>query len=173
ALELSGNDHQCLVLKARILCRLNQLSDSLEIFKLIYDQNPRDETAILNLTESFYFNGIIAEAKKLEEQYAPLFQTRSQGKLLDFFKLMEFYLSNNNEKLKEIAKKTLNFDNLNETKKYIENWDLTESLFFLSKQNDTETKKITQNIIWYWNGNIRGADLLKKLGLEVPKTSEI
>lgn len=172
ALELSKNDVDVLNLKGRILCRLNQLNDAVETYQLAISVNPTNSPSIVNTAECLMFAKDIEGAKKLIEQHKAIFESKESGRLLEMFELFELYHSSNKDRLLEIAKSYVDFNNLSVTGKKMIGWDLSEAIYFIHFQPDGELKKIIQNIIWYWDGRIDGRTLLTGLNLELPKPPE-
>lgn len=172
SLELSKNDIDVLNLKGTILCRLNQINEAVETFQLALSVNPTNTKTILNAAECFLFAKDIEGTKKLIEQHRGIFESKENGRLLEMFELIELYHSSNKEKLTEIVKSYISLDNLSVTSKRITGWDLKEAQFFAHYQPEGELKKIIQNIIWYWDGQIDGTTLLTRLGIELPKPPE-
>lgn len=172
ALDLSKNDIDVLNLKGTILCRLNQLNEAVETFQIALSEKPTNTKTIYNAAECFYFAKDITSAKKLIEEHKALFESKENGKLLEIFEILDLYHLSNKDKLIEIVKGYVDIDNLTVTSKRINNWDLKEAQYFAHYQPDGELKKILQNIIWYWDGQIDGATLLTRLNIEHPKPVE-
>jgi hypothetical protein len=172
ALDLSNNEISVLNLKGRVLCRLNQIKDAVDVFLLAHKTNPTDNTTILNTVECLYFAKDIEGAKKLIEQHKGLFESKENGRLLELFHLIELYYSGDKASLLEIAKGYVDINNLKMSGKKMSGWDLKEAQFFSHFEPDGELKTIIQNIIWYWDGLLTGENLLQKLNIELPKPEQ-
>lgn len=172
ALNISGTDADLLNQKGQILCRLNQINDAVQTFMFARKSNPNDNTTILNTAECLYFAKDIEGAKKIVSEHKGLFESKENGRLLELFNLLELFFNGESNKLLEIAKSYVNINNLKSSGKIISSWDLNEVQFFIHYQPENELKKIIQNIVWYWDGQITGETLLTRLKIELPKDSE-
>ncbi len=169
ALDISGNDISMLNLKGRVLCRLNQLKDAVDVYLLANKTNPNDNSTILNTAECLYFAKDIEVAKKIIEQHKGLFESKENGRLLELFHLIELYHSAEREKLIQIAKGYVDLSNLKMSGTKMTGWDLGEAKYFIHFEPESEQKKIIQNIIWYLDGSLTGESLLQNLNIPLPQ----
>ena len=172
ALNINSEDADLLNLKGRILCRLNLIKDAVDSFMLARKANPNDSITILNTAECLYFNNDIETAKKLIEEHKSLFENKEYGKLLDLLNIFELFHNNKKEELLAIAEGFVDFNNLKSKSDKISGWDFQEALFFIYHQQESEMKKITQNILWYLDSQITSETLLKRLDIELPIKTE-
>lgn len=170
ALDLSKNDIDVLNQKGAILCRLNQITSAIEVFKTALALDPTNSTTILNTTECLFFGKEISEAKKLIEEHKSVYENKDNGLLLKFFEIIELYHAGNKDRLLSIAKGYVEFNNLKTIGKKINGWNLQEANYFVHYQPEGELKYILQNIVWYWDGTIDGETLLSKLKIDLPET---
>lgn len=168
ALNINSEDTDLLNLKGCILSRLNQIKEAVDSFMLARKSNPNDSTTILNTAECLYFNNDIETAKKLIEENKSLFENKENGKLLELLNIFELFHNNKKEDLLAIAKGFVEFNNLKTKSDKISGWDFEEAIFFIHHQQESEIKKITQNILWYLDSQISGETLLKRLEIELP-----
>ena len=144
------------------------MNDAVDVFQKARATNPEDNSTILNTAECLYFAKNVIGAKQLINEHKGLFESKDNGRLLDLFNIVELYFNTDKIQLLDIAKTYVDFETLTLTVKKISGWDLTEALHFIHFQHDSELKTIVQNIIWYWNGQITGENLLNALKLELP-----
>jgi tetratricopeptide (TPR) repeat protein len=168
ALLITNNDVDLLNQKGRILCRLNQMNEAVDAFQNARKADPSDNTTILNTAECLYFAKDIEGASKLISEHKGLFESKGNGRLLELFNIIELYFKSDKTTLLQLAKSYVPFENLKLTGKKISGWDLTEAIYFVHHQTDSELKTIVQNIIRYWNGQITGENLLTALKIELP-----
>jgi hypothetical protein len=119
-----------------------------------------------------FFAKDIEGASKLISEHKGLFESKDNGRLLDLFNIIELYFKPDKDALLKIAKDYVTFENLKLTGKKITGWDLTEAIYFVHHQPESELKTIIQNIIWYWNGQTTGENLLTTLKIELPQKPE-
>jgi hypothetical protein len=172
ALLITNNDLELLNQKGRILCRLNQMTEAVDVFNNARKADASDNSTILNAAECFYFAKDIEGASKLISEHKGLFESKDNGRLLDLFNIIELYYKSNKDLLLQIAKDYISIENLKLTGKKISGWDLTEALYFIHHQPESELKNIIQNILWYWNGQITGENLLTALKIQIPGKPE-
>lgn len=172
ALLITNNDIDLLNQKGRVLCRLNQLKEAVDVFHNARKADPADNSTILNTAECLFFAKDIEGASKLISEHKGLFESKDNGRLLDLFNIIELYFKPDKETLLKIAKDYVTFENLKLTGKKITGWDLTEAIYFVHHQPESELKTIIQNIIWYWNGQTTGENLLTTLKIELPLKPE-
>lgn len=172
ALLITNNDVDLLNQKGRILCRLNQINEAVDVFQNARKADPSDHSTILNTAECLYFAKDREGAANLIKEHKGLFESKDNGTLLELFNIMDLYVKSDKQALLNLAKSYVKFDNLKLTGKKISGWDLTEANFFIHHQSESELKTIVQNIIWYWDGQITGENLLTALKIEVPENPE-
>jgi tetratricopeptide (TPR) repeat protein len=172
ALLITNNDIDLLNQKGRILCRLNQLKEAVDIYQSARKADPLDNSTILNTAECLFFAKDIEGASQLISDHKGLFESKDSGRLLDLFNIIELYFKLDAVELLKIAKELVTFENIKSTGKKINGWDLTEAIYFVHHQAESELKLIIQNIIGYWNGQITGENLLTKLKIEFPEKPE-
>jgi tetratricopeptide (TPR) repeat protein len=172
ALLINDSDTELLNQKGSILCRLNQTKEALETFFKARAISPNDNSTILNTAEMLYFAKDIEGAKKLISEYKALFESKDNGRVLDLFNIIELYHSADKDKLLELAKSYVTFENLKYTGTKLSGWNLTEAIYFIHHQPDSELKTILQSILSFWNGQTTGENLLTTLNIELPKPPE-
>jgi len=172
ALEIDESDALCLNTKATILIRLNQFPEALNAFSKSLEHNPMHSTTQLNYAECLLFSGKIKEANNLINNNTEIFKEKGKEGLLGYFKILEFYYDSNLDKLKEIAKGYIQYDNLDEKIIKISGWDLGDAQYFAHFQKSGELKTTVQNIIWYLNGELAGRDLLTRLNIPLPTNTQ-
>lgn len=172
ALLISDSDTELLNQKGSILCRLNQTKEALETFFKARTIAPTDNTTILNTAEMLYFAKDIEGAKKLVSEHKALFESKDNGRVLELFTIIELYHSGDKDKLLDLAKSYVTFENLKYTGTRLSGWNLTEAIYFIHHQPDSELKAILQSILSYWNGQTTGENLLTTLKIELPKPPE-
>ena len=172
ALLITNNDVDLLNQKGRILCRLNQIKEAVDAFQNARKADPTDNTTILNTAECLYFAKDTEGASKLISEHRGLFESKDKGRLLELFNIIELYFKSDKNSLLQLAKSYVTFENLKLTENKISSWDLTEAIYFIHHQTDSELKTIIQNIIWYWNGQITGENLLTALKIELPENPD-
>lgn len=168
ALELFPKDKLVLRYKARVLCRLNKLGDSLTIHKKIHALYPDDKGVALDLIESMIFAKDFEKSDALIKEYSTEYNERSNGRLakvLNLFKL--YHLREDDTIIKEI-KSLIDFDDLDSVSKRIPDWDLEESKFVAVHLKDSLQKEQLQNVIWYMDGQINGRTLCTVLKIDIP-----
>lgn len=169
ALLITSNDVDLLNHKGRILCRLNQMNEAIDAFLNARKADESDNGTILNTAECLYFSKDTEGALKLISEHKGLFESTDNGRLLELFNIIELYFKSDKNSLLQIAQSYITFENLKSTGKKISGWDLTEAIYFIHHQPNSEIKTTIQNIIWYWNGQITGENLLTTLKIELPK----
>ncbi|CAM3465717.1 type IV pilus biogenesis/stability protein PilW [Aquirufa ecclesiirivi] len=169
ALLITNNDVDLLNQKGRILCRLNQIKEAVNAYQIARKTNPTDSGTILNTAECLYFAKDTEGASKLISEHKGLFESTDNGMLLELFNIIELYFKSEKDPLIQLAESYVTFENLKLTGKRMSGWDLTEAIYFIHHQPDSELKTIIQNIIKYWNGQITGENLLTELKIELPE----
>ena len=172
ALDIKESDTVCLHNKGRILERLNQLPNALQTFRKSVEDNPEDPTSKYNLVECLCFMGQVEEAESIIEQNKDLFESKLDGKLIEFFNIIKMYFESDLDGIKNIAKSYVQHDNLDELGKEIVGWDFREATYFAYFLEDNDLKTAIQNIIWYLDNQIKGKILLTKLKLPLPVPPE-
>lgn len=163
ALDIYPEDETILRCKARTLCRLNKLPDSLTIYKKLHKQKPDDKVLALELIESMIFAKDFQNAETLIEKFSIEYNDRSKGMLAELLNLFKLYYKN--EDLMEGIKKMIDFENLDTLSKKITDWDLTDAKFVAAHLPDSEQKIQLQNITWYLDGQINGKTLCSRLNI--------
>ncbi|WP_134355638.1 tetratricopeptide repeat protein [Flavobacterium psychrophilum] len=172
ALDINGEDVELLNIKGSVLCRLNQIKEAVNVFNNALKINPEDKTTIYNITECLYFDKDIPKAKKIIEENKSLFEAKENGKLFELFEVLELYFEDKKEELITIVKTNLSTNNLRTKSPKFNNWNLTDAIYFIHYEPESEVRKITQNLLWYWDGQINGEILLKRLNIEIDTTEE-
>jgi tetratricopeptide (TPR) repeat protein len=172
ALEISPSDSYVLNQKGRILCRLNQIKDAVQVYEKALNDNPKDSLTILNTTECWYFAKEIDKAKKLISENKSLFDHKSNGNLITLFEIFDKYYESNKLLFLEKIKELVDDKDLKSMKKLIQGWDLKEALYFAMYQPDSELKEILKNALWFLDGQITGETLYQRIGIELPKDEE-
>ncbi len=67
--KLSPNDVSAYLIKSRVLRRMGKWSESIDANRRAIELDPRNEVALLDLSESLRFTGHFAEARKYAEKY--------------------------------------------------------------------------------------------------------
>jgi tetratricopeptide (TPR) repeat protein len=168
ALLIINNDDELLNQKGIILCRLNQMKEAVDLFKLALQQIPPTHSTILNAAECFYFAKEIEAAKELIERHKPIFEKKENIKVLELFKIIELYFSENKEELLAIAKRSVDIDNLKVKSKHYIGWNLQEAQHFIHYQEESELKTILKNLFWFYDAQISGETLLTRLNIALP-----
>jgi tetratricopeptide (TPR) repeat protein len=168
ALSIEENDKSLLNQKGMILCRLNQIPEAVAVFKKAHLGNPEDELTLANFVECLFFAKQIEEAKKIISNYKNLFEKKEDGKLLELFNVIDFYVLNKKEELLAVVKGSVNINDLKGKYKYFEHWDLHEAIHFIHFEPESELKKIVKNLFWFYDAQINGESLLKRLDIELP-----
>ncbi|MCJ7593364.1 MAG: tetratricopeptide repeat protein, partial [Desulfobacterales bacterium] len=172
ALDIKESDPECLNIKGRILARLNQLPNALQVYRKSVEDNPENLPLKSNLVECLYFMNQIEEAESIISQNKDLFKSKLDGKLVEFFNIIKMYFESDLEGLKNIAKSYVQHDNLDELGKKMKGWDFTEASYFAYFLEENDLKTAIQNIIWYWDNQIKGRLLLTRLKLPLPVPPE-
>ncbi|MBD3892209.1 hypothetical protein [Olleya marilimosa] len=164
--ELSPENETILEYKARTLCRLNKLEDSLSVNKELYEKFETKKHA-LNLIECMYFAKDYNNLKPLLEKYKVDLEEKNEGKVSKIFNLFKLYHTNQKDKIIRTVKEIIDFNDLDTTSKRITEWDLTEAKFVAQHLPDSTYKNQIQNVIWYCDGQINGKNLCDRLKIEI------
>lgn len=167
ALDISPDDLNMLNQKARILCRLNQAKDAVEIYEKALSKHPKDSQTILNLAECWYFTKDIEKAKKIIADNRSIFE-RDDDNVLNLFEIFETYYKGEKTELIKKVREKIDEKDLKSRKSRMDGWDLKEALYFATYQPDSELKEILKNFLWYHDGQITGEALYQKLGIALP-----
>ena len=170
ALEISPEDESILRYKARTLCRLNRLEDSLSIYEKLHKNSPEDKGLVLDLIEMMMFNKEFEKAEKLIDQNSAIYNARNEGKLAKLMSLFKHYHLNEEVELLDGVKDLVDFSDLNSISKIINEWDLEEAKFVSAHLPVSEQKKQLQNVLWYLDGQINGKTLCNRLNIEIKNT---
>ena len=168
ALNIEENDRDLLNQKGMILCRLNQIPEAVATFRKASINNPNDELTLTNLVECLFFAKEIDEAKKIISSHKSLFEKKENGKLLELFNVIDLYVSNKKNELLAVVKASVNINDLKSKNKYFEIWHLNEAIHFIYFETESELKKIVQNLFWFYDAQLSGEALLKRLDIELP-----
>lgn len=87
---------------------------------------------------------------------------------MNLFNIFETYWSNDKTNLEKKYFEFITETNLKSKGKYISDWQLSETLTFMHFQKDSNSKQIIQNLLWFFDGQISGNDVLNRLGLKLP-----
>lgn len=147
---------------------MNQITNGLAIFAKAYDNDPDDTTTMCNYVECLFFANELEKADNLIEQNKRIFSDKYDGFLLEYFEILKIYNTSDLEKLKEIAKGYVQYENMKEKNEKLVGWNLKDAQLFAHFQKDGDLKTALQNIIWYWNEKIDGKRLLNELGIPLP-----
>ena len=154
--------------KARALCRLNKLEDSLTVNKELYEKFDSNRHA-LNLIECMYFAKDYNNLKPLLQKYKVDLEEKGEGKVSKIFNLFKLFNTNQKDKIINEIKLILDFNDLDISSKKITNWDLTEAKFVATHLENSVYKDQIQNILWYCDGQINGRTLCNRLKIEIPE----
>lgn len=169
ALEIVPLDEPVLRFKARTLCRLNRIEESLSIYEKLYKNLPDDKGILLDLIEMMFFAKEFEKAEVLIKQNSVTYNAKSDGKLSKMLNLFKHYHLDEKENLLNGIKDLINFNDLNSIKNNMNGWDLDEALYVAVHLPKSEQRKQLQNILWYLDGQINGKTLCQRLNIQVPK----
>jgi len=170
ALDIKSDDLTLLTLKARAYCNLNRYKDALEIYRNIVASVSNESTPLCNLVECLYFVNEIPEAKALLTANPTLFTEGDEIKAIAIFNMIELYYLGDSEALKATALNYITAENLNDVQVPMKGWTLEETKYFIAHQPSNPLKPILQNLIWYLDGQLKGSDLLNRIGLTLPES---
>lgn len=167
ALDINPDDEEMLTYKARTLCRLNQIDDSISIYKKLQKDHPEKSYIELNLLEMLVIGNNRKEYNLLIEKHSDTLILKSNGKLLALFEIIFIYNSDKNADLIQHIKPLIDFTELNIMKKNISDWDLTEIKYAISHQPDSKNKTYLQNLVWYLDGQVNTKTLCGILNIPI------
>ncbi|PZR23444.1 MAG: hypothetical protein DI539_03210 [Flavobacterium psychrophilum] len=172
ALQIVNDDVELLNQKGVIFCRLNQMKEAVDIFNSALEIMPTDSVTIMNTAECLYFANEVTRAKKIITEHQKMFNDINDGDLLKLFEAIEHYHLGNTERLIDIAREFVNVENLDLMQKRFNGWELEEAKYFMFHQEKSLAKTITQNIIWYLDGQISGKVLFERLNISNENQAE-
>ena len=158
ALELVPDDIGLLFNKALILTRLTNYSDAIDTYNKIIEIDENHSSAILNLMELYLLNHQQNEYNSMLTKYDKIVNKKMKGELLKLFSVIIAYQNRNVEKLKEISISFVEATDMSTKKKRAEGWNLTDMLIYIANEPETHEKMITQNLLWYLEGQITGQE---------------
>ena len=91
-------------------------------------------------------------------KYDKIVNKKMKGELLKLFSVIIAYQNRNVEKLKEISISFVEATDMSTKKKRAEGWNLTDMLIYIANEPETHEKMITQNLLWYLEGQITGQE---------------
>lgn len=166
ALALDPEDQTLLELKGRVHSRLGQFNDSVKTFEKLVALDPKNDSNISNLVETYYIANDIVKAKELIDQNKSKFEKQCEGKLMILFELIDTFHNKTKEDLIQLISKNIEKGNLDLKNKRIENWDLSEAIYATLFYKSEEKAIILRHFLWYWDGQISSKDLIIKIGLK-------
>jgi hypothetical protein len=169
ALEINPEDNLVNVSKARVLCRLNRIEESLIIYRKLNKKHPNDHRITCDLIEILIFSNNIEESEKLIDLHRNKLVELSGGKLPELFELLISYKKNDLEEVLSNIKKLIDFNNLKSSFKRLPNWDFEETIFVLGREKETEIRNYLINFVLYFRGSMSGEDLCKNLKISPKK----
>ena len=168
ALKTEAKDLVLLSLKGKILIRLGHLNDGATVFKDAFEANPEFSTTRYNLIEALHLKGDIAGAKSYiadPEEY----EGYENGKLKELLYLWELAHAGKVGEMKRIVASYITAENLKEKeKKMSDNFGLEEATKVAHDLPEGEVRTAILYIVGYWDGQVSGEQLLKKLDLPIP-----
>jgi tetratricopeptide (TPR) repeat protein len=164
ALSIEPEDQTILELKGRIHMRLGQVRDSIKTFENLVQLDPKNESSIANLVETYYLANDLDKGRKLIIQNKSYFDLKCKGKLMQLLDIIEIYQTKSKDELINKISTQIEKGDLDQKQKRIEGWDLTEALYSTLYSTD-EKALVLRNFFWFWDGQISAKDLIKRLGL--------
>lgn len=165
ALGIEPEDQTLLELKGRTHTRLGQFRDSVKTFEKLLALDPKNESVVFDLVETYFIANEIEKGKLLIEQNKSLFEQKCKGKLITLFDILDVYHSKTKEDLLTKITSLIEKGNLELKNKRIEGWDLSEAIYSTYYNTDETKSTILRNFLWYWDGQLSSKDLIKRLGL--------
>ncbi len=172
ALERNSDDLEVSNAKGLALVRVNQVPNALKYFRKLHSKYPNERMVVCNIIEVLIFENEIQEAKKLLRVNKALLGDKI---VLEIKLLMEAiiqYHKSDLDGLKNLVNKIVNEQNQSVKLKWIGQWNLAEAMYFITHLPENEMKTYLQNVIWYFDGEITGVEVLEALGLDPLKKSK-
>ncbi len=171
-LEINSEDITLHNSKSCILIRLNQLNEALTSLEIAMKIDENDNTTIVNIVECLHFLNEIDRANEIIQLHKKVIENKAEGGLVHLLKLLDLYHNYSSSEMKGFIRELVNIHDMDSKKNRLRGWQLDEAIYFATYQPETVQRMVLLNSLWYFKGDITGAELFNRINIIVKNDTE-